>query len=71
VLRPLAGLFDADRFPDLLSGLESPDDAAVWRLDETRALVVTSDFFPPVVDDPHAFGAIAAARSTWPRPSRV
>jgi len=50
-------------FPDLLVGLDSPDDAAVWKLDETRDLVVTTDFFTPVVDDPYDYGAIAAANS--------
>ncbi len=50
-------------FPDLLVGLQSPDDAAVWKLDETRDLVVTTDFFTPVVDDPYDYGAIAAANS--------
>jgi len=44
-------------------GLTSPDDAAVWRLDETRALVVTTDFFTPIVDDAYDFGAIAATNS--------
>ena len=44
-------------------GLEGPDDAAVWRLDERRALVVTTDFFTPVVDDAYDFGSIAAANS--------
>jgi selenide,water dikinase len=44
-------------------GLREPDDAAVWRLDEDRALVVTTDFFTPVVDDPYDYGAIAAANS--------
>ncbi|ANM32220.1 hypothetical protein ABI59_11895 [Acidobacteria bacterium Mor1] len=63
VLRPLADMFDPEAFPDLLSGLSTPDDAAVWRLDDTRALVLTTDFFPPVVDDPHAFGSIAAANA--------
>jgi len=63
VLRPLAAMFDARDHPDLLRGLEAPDDAAVWRLDDARALVLTADFFPPVVDDPYAFGAIAAANS--------
>jgi selenide,water dikinase len=43
--------------------LDSPDDAAVWRLDEKRALVVTTDFFTPVVDDPYDYGAIAAANA--------
>jgi selenide, water dikinase len=44
-------------------GLSNPDDAAIWRLDSTRALVVTTDFFTPVVDDPYDFGSIAAANS--------
>ena len=44
-------------------GLREPDDAAVWRLDEDRAIVVTTDFFTPVVDDPYDYGAIAAANS--------
>ena len=44
-------------------GLREPDDAAVWRLDEERAIVVTTDFFTPVVDDPYDYGAIAATNS--------
>ena len=44
-------------------GLEDPDDAAVWRLDDERALVATTDFFTPVVDDPYDYGAIAAANA--------
>jgi selenide,water dikinase len=40
-----------------------PDDAAVWKLDEDRALIVTTDFFTPVVDDPYDYGAISAANS--------
>ena len=44
-------------------GLREPDDAAVWRLDEERAIVVTTDFFTPVVDDPYDYGSIAAANS--------
>lgn len=44
-------------------GLREPDDAAVWRLDEERALVVTTDFFTPVVDDAYDYGSIAAANS--------
>jgi selenide, water dikinase len=46
-----------------LVGLTSPDDAAVWRLDEARGLVVTTDFFTPIVDDPYDYGSIAAANS--------
>ena len=56
-------IFRASDYPDLLVGLSTPDDAAVWRLDETRALVVTTDFFTPIVDDPYDYGAIAAANS--------
>jgi selenide,water dikinase len=63
VLRPLQGMFAPADYPDLLQGLAVPDDAAVWRLDGNRALVLTSDFFPPVVDDPYSFGAIAAANA--------
>jgi selenide,water dikinase len=44
-------------------GLREPDDAAVWRLSEDRAIVVTTDFFTPVVDDAYDYGAIAAANS--------
>ncbi len=47
----------------MLVGLHVADDAAVWRLDETRALVITTDFFTPVVDDPYDYGAISAANS--------
>jgi selenide,water dikinase len=43
--------------------LREPDDAAVWRLDEEKAIVVTTDFFTPVVDDAYDYGAIAAANS--------
>jgi len=46
-----------------LVGLGDPDDAAVWKLDEERALVVTTDFFTPVVDDAYDYGAIAAANA--------
>lgn len=63
MLRPLQSLFESMETPDLLVGLGSPDDAAVWRLDDSRALVVTTDFFTPIVDDPYAYGAIAAANA--------
>lgn len=56
-------LFDPADTPDLLAGLTSPDDAAVWKLDDERALVLTTDFFTPVVDDPFDYGRIAAANS--------
>src|SRR6266566_453932 len=48
---------------NLLVGLDPADDAAVYRLDDERALVFTIDFFPPIVDDPADFGAIAAANA--------
>ncbi len=63
VLRPLQETFQGQTPPELLAGLGSPDDAAVWRLDDSRALVVTTDFFTPVVDKPYDYGAIAAANS--------
>lgn len=44
-------------------GLSVADDAAVWHVDAARALVFTADFFAPVVDDPYAYGAIAAANA--------
>jgi selenide,water dikinase len=49
--------------PDVLVGASSHDDAAVYRIAADRALVATVDFFTPIVDDPRAFGAIAAANS--------
>ena len=63
MLRPLQGIFDPADYPNLLVGLGEPDDAAVWKLDDERALVVTTDFFTPVVDDAYDFGAIAAANA--------
>jgi selenide,water dikinase len=63
VLRPLQDIFQPESYPDLLAGLASPDDAAIWKLDEQRALVVTTDFFTPVVDDPYDYGLISAANS--------
>jgi selenide, water dikinase len=63
VLRPIKDIFDPASYPDLLVGLSAPDDAAVWRLSEDKAIVVTTDFFTPVVDTPYEYGAIAAANS--------
>ena len=48
---------------NLLVGLAPADDAAVYRLDDERALIFTVDFFPPLVDDPAEFGAIAATNA--------
>ena len=55
---PAAGVF-----PDLLVGTETGDDAAVWRLNDRQAVVATTDFFMPVVDDPFDFGRIAATNA--------
>lgn len=63
MLRPVRDIFDPASYPDLLVGLEEPDDAAVWRLSDDKAIVATTDFFTPVVDTPYEYGAIAAANS--------
>ena len=62
-MRPLENIFQASDYPDLLVGFQAPDDAAVWRLDDQRAIVVTTDFLTPVVDEAYYYGAIAAANS--------
>src|SRR5918992_369989 len=62
--RVLGGFVPAEAAA-LLVGLSPADDAAVYRLDDDRALVFTVDFFPPVVDDPADFGAIAAANALY------
>lgn len=49
--------------PNLLLGLDAPDDAAAYRIDEDRALLLTVDFFTPIVDDAYHWGAIAAANA--------
>ena len=46
-------------------GLSSADDAAVWKLNDSQALVLTTDFFTPIVDDAYDYGAIAAANSAY------
>jgi selenide,water dikinase len=58
----LAGFVPVDE-ENLLVGLDPADDAAVYRLDDERAIVFTVDFFPPLVDDPRTFGAIAATNA--------
>jgi len=63
VLRPLSQIYKSEDYPQVLVGLSEPDDAAVYQLDSTRAIISTTDFFPPVVDDPYDFGAIAAANA--------
>lgn len=51
------------RFPNLLVGVETSDDAAVYRINDSQAVVATTDFFLPIVDDPYDFGRIAAANA--------
>ncbi len=63
MLRPLQTLFNPSDYPNLLVGLGSPDDAAVYRLDDRQALIFTADFITPIVDDPFDYGAIAAANA--------
>jgi selenide, water dikinase len=48
---------------ELLVGIETSDDAAVWKLDDQHAIVATTDFFMPIVDDPYDFGRIAATNA--------
>lgn len=63
VLRPLREMFRAAEYPDLLVGLEVSDDAAVYKINDEVAVIQTLDFFPPIVDDPYDYGAIAAANA--------
>jgi len=51
------------KHPNLMVGLETSDDAAVYKLNDNQALINTVDFFPPMVDDPYLFGQIAAANA--------
>ncbi|MDR2613982.1 MAG: selenide, water dikinase SelD, partial [Candidatus Accumulibacter sp.] len=59
----LRALPKTQHFSDLLVGTETADDAAVYRLNDTQALVATTDFFMPIVDDPFDFGRIAATNA--------
>lgn len=60
---PLSQLFSSADNPNLLIGLSEPDDAAVYKINAEQAIISTTDFFPPVVDHPYWFGAIAAANA--------
>ena len=59
MLRQLPAIVD----PNLLVGISTGDDAAVYRMDDETAIISTVDFFPPIVDDPFTFGEIAAANA--------
>jgi selenide,water dikinase len=64
VLRDLLSTMpQAAGFSNLLVGTETGDDAAVWRINDEVALVATTDFFTPIVDDPYEFGRIAATNA--------
>ncbi len=63
MLRPLRETFREQDYPNLLIGLSSPDDAAVYRISDDQALIFTTDFFTPVVDDPYVYGSVAAANA--------
>ncbi len=64
VLRDILGRAGAGIVPpQLLVGIETADDAAVYRINDTQAIVATTDFFMPIVDDPFDFGAIAATNA--------
>jgi len=56
-------MFLPEQYPELLVGLKVSDDAAVYRISDEVAVIQTLDFFPPVVDDPYDYGAIAAANA--------
>jgi selenide,water dikinase len=62
-LQDVLGDLRHEEHADLLVGLGKSDDAAVFRITDDVAIVETVDFFPPIVDDPYLFGAIAAANS--------
>ncbi len=59
----LKGMPATAAFSNLMVGTDTSDDAAVWRLNDSQALVATTDFFMPVVDDPFDFGRIAATNA--------
>ena len=59
----LSGLPPQAQFPNLLVGVETGDDSAVYKINDTQAVVVSTDFFMPIVDDPYDFGRIAAANA--------
>ena len=63
VVRPIKDIFSRKTYPNLIVGLDVADDAAVYKVSESVAIIHTVDFFTPVVDDPYHYGAIAAANA--------
>ena len=63
VLQDILGRSNVPVPASLLVGIETADDAAVYKINDTQAIVATTDFFMPIVDDPHDFGAIAATNA--------
>ncbi len=59
----LARMPEARPYANMMVGIETGDDAAVYRLNDTQAVIATTDFFTPIVDDPRDFGRIAAANA--------
>src|SRR6202045_1167080 len=62
-LFPLLKGLPAITDPNVLIGSATADDAAIYKLNDDLALVLTTDFFTPIVDDPYDFGAVAAANA--------
>src|SRR3954452_21256605 len=62
-LLPLLGMLPAITDPNVLVGSATADDAAIYKINDDLALVLTTDFFTPIVDSPYDFGAIAAANA--------
>ncbi len=62
-LQGLFGRLQLKRDPNLLVGIETSDDAAIYRLNDDQAVVLTADYITPFIDDPYLYGAVAAANS--------
>ena len=59
----LSKLPSAANYPNLLVGVETGDDSAVYKINDEQAIVATTDFFMPIVDDPYDFGRISATNA--------
>ena len=71
VLQQLLSSAPGPQYKQLLVGVETGDDAAVWQIDDKTCVIATTDFFMPMVDDPHDFGRIAATNAISDRKSVV